>query len=143
MEELSNSSEEIESQKNTDIQPSQTQGKMPNNTNKEKEDEIERTSKLLQGGDDFFLKVPKKIIEEADLKENDYVVVNLKKTKFFIIETDKETLEEVEKLKKLPQYAEKDSGEIIKDLMFKFNSQNNEKDPPKRSIALVEKGSLE
>ncbi len=111
--------------------------------NKSNEDEIERTSKLLRGGDDYFLKVPKKIIEDNQLKEDDYVIVGLKKTKSFIIETDKTTIEEVEKLKKLPQYKDKNSGEIIKELMFKFNKKEDVKTIPSKEIKLVEKGSLE
>ena len=107
------------------------------------DDEIERTSKLLRGGDDYFLKVPKRIVEEKQLKEDDYVVVELKKTKSFIIETDKTTIEEVEKLKKLPQYKDKDSGEIVKELMFKFNKKEDVEKIPSKEIKLVEKGSLE
>ena len=122
-------------------EPKQDESKLLDN--KKTDDEIERTSKLLKGGDDYFLKVPNKIVEEKQLKEDDYVVVELRKTKSFIIETDKTTMEEVEKLKKLPQYKNKDSGEIVKELMFKFNKKEDVEKIPSKEIKLVEKGSLE
>ena len=135
--ELDISMEKLESAKN---KPQETDKSASKKTD---EDEIERTSKLLRGGDDYFLKVPRKIVEDNQLKEDDYVIVELKKTKSFIIETDKTTMEEVEKLKKLPQYKDKDSGEIIKELMFKFNKKEDIGKIPSKEIKLVEKGSLE
>ncbi len=109
-------------------------------------DKKDTMTKLLRGGDDFFLKVPRKIIEEKGFEENDYVLLNLEKVESYIIEVDKPVLDELERLKKLPQYAEKDDGEILKEIMLKFHAKENKEENKglsKREIVVVEKGSLE
>ncbi|MFW6230919.1 MAG: hypothetical protein ACOC32_02750, partial [Nanoarchaeota archaeon] len=88
-------------------------------------EDINRMAKLLRGGDEYFLRVPGALVKEQQLKENDFVVLEVRKAKTYVVEVDKVTLDEFERLKKLPQYREKDDGQILKELMFKFHHQDD------------------
>ncbi len=108
-------------------------------------EDINRMAKLLRGGDEYFLRVPGALVKEQQLKENDFVVLEVRKAKTYVVEVDKVTLDELERLKKLPQYREKDDGQILKELMFKFHHQDDKEQvkEPRQEIQVVEKGSLE
>ena len=106
--------------------------------------DINKMSKLLKGGEEYFLKVPNALVKEKELDENDYVVLDIKKANTYVVEVDKPTLEEIEKLKKLPQYKDKSDGDILKEIMFKFHHKDDEKiKEPKKEIQVIEKGLLE
>jgi hypothetical protein len=106
-------------------------------------EDLNTMAKLLRGGDDYFLKVPRRLIEEKELKENDFVVLDIRKASTYVIEVDQVTLAEIERLKKLPQYAEKNEGQILKEIMFKFHNHDQQQPEPKKEVQVVEKGSLE
>lgn len=106
-------------------------------------EDINTMAKLLRGGDDYFLKVPRKLVEEKELKENDFIVLDIRKASTYVVEVDQVTLAELERLKKLPQYSDKDDGQILKEIMFKFHNKDQKIEEPKKKLQVVEKGSLE
>lgn len=107
------------------------------------EDETENISKVFKHDDALCVKIPEDVVKEKDIKEEEYVVVHIKHPKKYVVEVENSVMELLNKFKDMPQYKDKDEGEILEEIMFKFhNKDGSEKvEKPKKDIQVVEKNS--
>ncbi len=107
--------------------------------------DLERVSKVFKYDDYYLLRIPQKMVDELQLTENEFVELSIKRPSEFLLEIEKVVLDELRRLQKFPQYANKPEGEILEEIMFKFHHKDDQQKVPKpnREIRVIEKGKFD
>lgn len=107
--------------------------------------DLDKISKVFKYEDYYLVRVPQTMIDEQQLKEDEFVELSINRPPEYLLEVEKVVLDELRRLQKFPQFANKPEGEILEEIMFKFHHKEDQEkvEKPNREIRVIEKGQFD